>query len=100
MPIAFKKFIYHLKLYSRFAALNKKELKQEEPEFQALPEVKTISADFESKSCRYKLITFVNNALVVEAERRLSNQTFINTKNKDETLGSISVSISKQKCGE
>ncbi|KAI8070557.1 uncharacterized protein B0P05DRAFT_550182 [Gilbertella persicaria] len=40
--VTFDKYVYHLKLYNRFAVLDEEELKQEEPNFQVLLGAKAI----------------------------------------------------------
>ncbi|CAO3628001.1 unnamed protein product [Mucor hiemalis] len=87
VPVTIEKYIYHLKLYNRFAMLEETPV---EPSFQPLPVAKTVSVqevDFSRRNFHYrpKLTALkTNNPQVAESEERMSNQNLTTAKNEDE----------------
>ncbi|KAI8341001.1 hypothetical protein EDC96DRAFT_611146 [Choanephora cucurbitarum] len=86
LPFSLERYVYHLKLHNRFAAL----MEQTEPGFQPLPEAKTISAedvDFASRNFHYRhelALMKRNSPQVAEAEAALSHQNFTTVKNEED----------------
>ncbi|KAI8352166.1 hypothetical protein EDC96DRAFT_577465 [Choanephora cucurbitarum] len=77
VPVSLERYVYHLKLHNRFAAL----IEQTEPEFQPLPEAKTVSAE----DVDLQLALMKKNSLqVAEAEAALSRQNFTTVKNEED----------------
>ncbi|KAI8328869.1 hypothetical protein EDC96DRAFT_68328 [Choanephora cucurbitarum] len=86
VPVLLERYVYHLKLHNRFAAL----IEQTEPEFQPLSEAKTVSAedvDFASRNFHYRhelALMKRNSPQVAEAETALSRQNFTTVKNEED----------------
>ncbi|OBZ81070.1 hypothetical protein A0J61_10881 [Choanephora cucurbitarum] len=86
VPVSLERYVYHLKLHNRFAAL----IEQTEPEFQPLPEAKTVSAedvDFASRNFHYRhelALMKKNSPQVAQAEAALSRQNSTPVKNEED----------------